>query len=60
MARKKTEFDRLLRKADEWEPLLPPPNADGNVPAVEYAVASLARKLRRRRRRLGLTRADPG
>src|SRR5712691_1277602 len=52
------EFERLLHKADEWEPLLPEPDADGNYPAVEYSRASLARKIIRDRRRLGLTQAD--
>ncbi len=52
------EYERLKQKADEWEPLLPAPNADGNYPAVEYLRASLARKVIRHRRRLGLTQAD--
>jgi len=52
------EFDRLVRKADEWEPLLPEPDADGNYPALEFSRASLARKILRDRRRLGLTQAD--
>jgi DNA-binding XRE family transcriptional regulator len=52
------EFDRLLHKADEWEPLLPEPDADGNYPALEYSRVSLARKIIRDRRRLGLTQAD--
>jgi len=52
------EFERLLSKADEWEPILPRPNADGNYPAIEYARVSLARKIIRDRRRLGLTQAD--
>jgi DNA-binding XRE family transcriptional regulator len=52
------EFDRLLRRADEWEPLLPEPDAHGNYPAVEYAFASLAIDIIRHRRRLGLTQAD--
>jgi HTH-type transcriptional regulator / antitoxin HipB len=52
------EFDRLLHKADEWEPLLPAPDADGNYPALEYSRVSLARKIIRDRRRLGLTQAD--
>jgi DNA-binding XRE family transcriptional regulator len=52
------EFDRLLLKADEWEPLLPDPDADGNYPALEYSRVSLARKIIRDRRRLGLTQAD--
>jgi DNA-binding XRE family transcriptional regulator len=52
------EFDRLLQKADEWEPTLPMPDADGCVPAVEYALASLAREIIRDRRRLGLTQKE--
>jgi HTH-type transcriptional regulator / antitoxin HipB len=52
------EFDRLLQKADEWEPLLPEPDADGTYPAVEALRVSLAQKIIRDRRRLGLTQAD--
>jgi len=39
-------------------PTLPEPNAQGRYPAVEYARASLARKLIRRRRAAGLTQAE--
>jgi DNA-binding XRE family transcriptional regulator len=49
------EYQRLREKADEWEPLLPEPLPNGNYPALEYARASLARKIIRHRRRLGLT-----
>lgn len=52
------EFERLLHKADEWEPALPDPDADGNYPAIEYSRVSLARKIIRDRRRLGLTQAE--
>ena len=52
------EYDRLLGKADEWEPLLPERNADGNYPALEYARVSLALKIIRDRRRLGLTQIE--
>src|SRR5947209_6727871 len=52
------EFDRLLLKADEFELLLPEPDADGNYPALEYLRASLARKIIRHRRRLGLSQAE--
>jgi DNA-binding XRE family transcriptional regulator len=52
------EYDRLLQKADEWEPLLPEKLPDGNYPAVEYLRASLARKIIRDRRRLGLTQVE--
>ena len=44
------EYDRLKQKADEWEPLLPEPNADGNYPAREYMLASIARDIIRHRR----------
>jgi len=37
---------------------LPTPDARGEVPAVEYARASLARKILRRRRGAGLSQAD--
>jgi DNA-binding XRE family transcriptional regulator len=53
-----SDYERLLSKADEWEPLLPEPNADGNYPALEYARVSLARKIIRDRRRLGLTQVE--
>ncbi len=52
------EFARLLLKADEWEPLMPEPDADGNYPALEALRVSLARKIIRDRRRLGLTQAE--
>jgi len=52
------EYRRLQQKADEWEPLLPPPDADGNYPAREYMLASLARSILRHRRRVGLTQAE--
>jgi ribosome-binding protein aMBF1 (putative translation factor) len=52
------DFDRLMRKADEWEPLLPEADAEGNRPALEYLQASLALKIIRHRRKLGLTQAD--
>src|SRR5437868_4534769 len=52
------EYDHLKHKADEWEPPLPEPNANGNYPAVEYLRASLARKIIRHRRRLGLSQAE--
>jgi DNA-binding XRE family transcriptional regulator len=52
------EFDRLLIKADEWEPPMPEPNADGNYPAFEALRVSLARKIIRHRRRVRLTQAE--
>ena len=49
------EYDRLttLSKAADLPPL-PKPNAEGNYPAVEYARASLARKIIRDRVAVGL------
>jgi len=37
---------------------LPEPLPDGNYPAVEYLRVSLARKIIRHRRRVGLTQAE--
>jgi len=54
----KDEFDRLLQKADEWEPLLPAPNERGNYPALETLDVLLARDILRHRRRLGLSQAE--
>jgi DNA-binding XRE family transcriptional regulator len=50
------EYDRLttLAKAANLPPL-PEPNANGNYPAVEYARASLARKIIRDRVAAGLS-----
>jgi DNA-binding XRE family transcriptional regulator len=52
------DYERLLAKADEWEPILPEPDADGNFPAMEYSRVSLARKIIRDRRRLGLSQVE--
>jgi DNA-binding XRE family transcriptional regulator len=52
------EYERLLAKADEWEPLLPERDADGNYPALETVRVTLARKIIRDRRRLGLSQAE--
>lgn len=56
------EYDRLvtLAKATESHPLpdLPAADAEGNVPAVEYARASLARKIIRQRVALGLNQKE--
>jgi DNA-binding XRE family transcriptional regulator len=52
------EFDRLLIKADEWEPPMPELDANGTYPALEACRVSLARKIIRHRRRVGLTPVD--
>ena len=49
------EMTRDLTAGDG--PRLPEPDSKGNVPAVDYARTSLARKLIRDRRRAGLTQA---
>lgn len=53
------EYDKLttLAKAADLPPL-PPPDAEGNYPAVEYARASLARKIIRDRVAAGLTQRE--
>lgn len=43
---------------DQSSPQLPKPDARGNCPAVEYARASLARKIIKARRQAGLTQAE--
>lgn len=62
-----SEYERLARRASgptgdtPATPALPPlpePDAQGNVPAVEYARASLARKLILARRAAGLSQAE--
>lgn len=55
----RAEFDRLstLAKAGDLPPL-PKPDAQGNFPAVEYARASLARKLIRDRVAAGLNQRE--
>ena len=54
------DYRRLAAHAGEkgdW-PTLPAADAQGNFPAVEYARVSLARKVIKARRALGLTQAD--
>jgi DNA-binding XRE family transcriptional regulator len=53
-----SEFDRLLMKADEFEPRMPEPNADGNYPALETLRVGLAVRIIRHRRKAGLTQAE--
>jgi ribosome-binding protein aMBF1 (putative translation factor) len=52
----RAEYDRLttLAKAADL-PALPKPDADGNYPAVDYARASLSRKIIRDRTAVGLS-----
>jgi len=53
------DYKRLAAHAgvkNAW-PGLPKPDAQGNYPAVEYARASLARKIIKARRQAGLTQA---
>jgi DNA-binding XRE family transcriptional regulator len=56
------EYERMRALAHELPgivgPPLPRPDATGNVPAVAFARATLARKLIRDRRRVGLTQVD--
>ncbi len=56
------EFERMRELAGDLAsgagPALPAADVKGNVPAVAYARASLARKLIRDRRRVGLTQAE--
>jgi DNA-binding XRE family transcriptional regulator len=40
------------------KPILPPPDPDGNYPAVETIEAMLARKIIRRRRAAGLSQVE--
>lgn len=55
----RAEYERLLAKAGEQSttdgPPLPKPDVRGNVPAVEYLRASIAREILRRRRGVGLS-----
>ena len=54
------EYRRLLAKSGERAglPKLPLPDGRGTFPAVEYARASLARKIIQRRRAAGLAQAQ--
>jgi len=55
------DYKRLAAQAGEaesQEPALPRADSHGNYPAVEYARASLARKIIRTRRMAGLSQAE--
>ncbi|HLL90077.1 MAG TPA: helix-turn-helix transcriptional regulator, partial [Tepidisphaeraceae bacterium] len=53
------EFHRLRRGGKSWSPLpaLPEPDGEGNVPAVAYIRATLARRFATARRHASLTQA---
>src|SRR5437660_3687811 len=51
-------YQELLRRADLWEPEMPPPGEDGNYPAIETAAVIQAIDILRTRRRLGLSQAE--
>ena len=53
-----TEFQRLLRQADAWEPPLPEPDSKGLYPAQETMAVIQARDILRARRKLGLSQAE--
>lgn len=61
----RSEYERLCARAgenvetsDEALPVLPEPDKQGRVPALEYARASLARDVIRDRRAAGLTQQE--
>lgn len=53
-----TEFERLLRQADEWEPPMPEADEQGLYPARETMAVIQARDIIRARRKLGLSQAE--
>ncbi len=53
-----SEYLRLQRKADDWQPFLPSVDSEGNYPADETLAVIVARKIIRRRRRVGLTQTE--
>ncbi len=52
------EFERLLQRADEWEPGMPPLDREGLYPAREAMAVIQARDIIRARRKLGLGQAE--
>ncbi|MEN6449846.1 MAG: helix-turn-helix transcriptional regulator [Thermoguttaceae bacterium] len=60
VAIEETELRRLERLAEKQSPLppLPPADAKGNRPALEYIQVSIARDIIRERRELGLSQAQ--
>jgi transcriptional regulator with XRE-family HTH domain len=53
-----SEYERLRRKADEGEPLMPEPLPSGNYPAAEALAVVQASTILRARRELGLSQAE--
>ena len=51
------DYERLAKKADEWEPALPEPNERGNYPLESLDIV-MAQEIIRARRQLGLTQAE--
>jgi DNA-binding XRE family transcriptional regulator len=51
------EFERLLQRADEWEPGMPALDQQGLYPAREAMAVIQARDIIRARRKLGLNQA---
>jgi len=51
------EFERLLQRADEWEPEMPAVDRQGLYPARETMAVIQARDIIRARRKLGLSQA---
>ena len=54
----RTQFEKLMHRAELWEPALPKHNERGNYPALEAMAVSLARNILRARRRLGWSQAE--
>ena len=52
------EFERLLQRADEWEPVMPPLDQQGLYPAREAMAVIRARDIIRASRKLGLSQAE--
>lgn len=52
------EFERLLQRADEWEPAMPTLDQQGLYPAREAMAVIQARDIIRARRKLGLGQAE--
>jgi ribosome-binding protein aMBF1 (putative translation factor) len=57
-----SEYERLLAKAGETVkgdgPPFPKPDANGNMPALEFILASVAREIIRRRRAAGMSQVE--